>query len=53
MPGNKTLYAVENMGILSGYETCYKIHHSLHERVTAHHAINAQGIGKCDESGGM
>jgi hypothetical protein len=48
MPGN-----MENMGILSGYETCYKIHHSLHERVTAHHAINAHEIGKCDESEGM
>jgi len=53
MPGNKTLYALENKGFLSGYGTCYKIHHSLHEWVTAHHAINAHGLGKCDESGGM
>jgi hypothetical protein len=52
IPENKT-YALENKGFLSGYGTCYKIHHSLHAWVTAHHAIKAHGLGKCDESGGM
>jgi len=53
MPENKTLYALENKGFLSGYGTCYKKHYSLHEQLTAHHAINAHGLVKCDESGGM
>ena len=34
-------------------EHAHKMHHSLHELVTAHHEINAHGLGKCDESGGM